>query len=168
MNVARFKVEVFALKNVLYRIAMRLLCNAAEAEDAVQNTMMKMWQIREELDEKDQLSAYVIRCLQNDCLNRLKRSQTISLHHKVIEKQQPDHTHILNGNMIEIIKTEINKLPEKQRLIIQLLDVEGFETREVASILQIDENAVRVNLFRARKKVKMKLQKIKEYEAKQL
>ena len=127
-----------------------------------------MWQKKDSLDSIQPLRPFVIKVLQNDCFNRLKRQQTIGRHNLQIGKMQPTETRFSGENTIEIIKQEINKLPEKQRLIIHLCDVEGFDRKEVAAIADIDEVAVRVNLSRARKKIKEQIEKIRQYEERQL
>ena len=168
MDAAKFKAEVFCWKDLMYRLALRILNNAAEAEDSVQQTMMKMWQRKDELNRVENVRAFVIKSMQNDCLNRLKKVKTIERHHGQFGKMQPLSTEISQGDMVEIIKGEINKLPEKQRMIIQLCDVEGFDTKEIAEIVEIDEGAVRTNLSRARQKVKMQIIKLQEYEERKL
>jgi RNA polymerase sigma-70 factor (ECF subfamily) len=70
--------------------------------------------------------------------------------------------------MVALIRGEINKLPEKQKMIIHLCDVEGFNTKEIAALLGIDEGAVRTNLSRARQKIKMQIIKLQEYEERKL
>lgn len=164
MDAVRFKAEVFCWKNLLYRLALRLLNNAPEAEDAVQHIMMKMWQKKDELDDIENVKAFVMKALRNDCLNRLKKEQTIVQHHGQFAKTQSLSTEVSPGNMVELIKGAINKLPEKQRVTIHLCDVEGFDTKEIAGLLDIDEGAVRTNLSRARQKIKMQLIKLQEYE----
>ena len=168
MDATQFKDGVFCWKDLLYRLALRLLNNTAEAEDAVQQTMMKLWQKKDELQHIENLRAFVIKALQNDCLNRLKKQQTISRHHGQFGKLQSLSTQVAQGNMVQIIKEEINKLPEKQKLIIQLCDVEGFEHKEIAEILEIEEGAVRTNLSRARQKIKTQIIKLQTYEERKL
>ncbi len=168
MDAARFKAEVFCWKDLLYRLALRVLNNPSEAEDAVQHTMMKMWQKKEELNGIENLRAFVIKALQNDCFNRLKKEQTIIRHHGQFGKTQSLSTELSQGNLVGLIKSEINKLPEKQRMTIHLCDVEGFDTKEIAELLDIDEGAVRTNLSRARQKIKMKIIKLQEYEERKL
>lgn len=168
MDAAKFKAEVFCWKDLMYRLALRILNNSAEAEDAVQQTMMKMWQRKDELNGIENVRAFIIKALQNDCLNRLKKVKTIERHHGQFGKIQTLTTETSQGNMVAIIKGEINKLPEKQRMIIQLCDVEGFVTKEIAEIVEIDEGAVRTNLSRARQKVKMQIIKLQEYEERKL
>jgi RNA polymerase sigma-70 factor (ECF subfamily) len=168
MDAAQFKAEVFCWKDLLYRLALRLLNNSSEAEDAVQHTMMNMWQRKDDLNKIENLKPFVIKALKNDCINRLKKEKTIERHHGQFGKIQSFSTEVSNGNMIEIIKGEINKLPEKQRLIIQLCDVEGLDIKEIAGIVNIDEGAVRTNLSRARQKVKLQIIKLQEYEERKL
>ena len=168
MEAAQFKAEVFCWKDLLYRLALRLLNNTTEAEDAVQHTMMKMWQRKDELNRMENIRAFVIEALKNDCLNRLKKEKTIERHHEQFAKMRSLSTENSNGNMVAIIKDEINNLPQKQRLIIQLCDVEGFPIKEIAGIVDIDEGAVRTNLSRARQKVKMQIRKLQAYEERKL
>lgn len=168
MDAAKFKAEIFCWKDLMYRLALRLINNPAEAEDAVQQAMMKMWQRKDELNGIENIGAFVIKTMQNDCLNRLKKLKTVERHLGQFGKMQTLTTEIANGNMVQIIKEEINKLPEKQRIIIQLCDVEGFDTKEIAEIVEIDEGAVRTNLSRARQKVKLQIIKLKAYEERKL
>jgi RNA polymerase sigma-70 factor (ECF subfamily) len=168
MDAVRFKAEVFCWKDLLYRLALRLLNNASEAEDAVQHIMMKMWQKKEDLNAIENVKGFVIKALQNDCLNRLKKKQAIARHHGQFGKMQSLSTESLQGNMTELIKGAINKLPEKQRMAIHLSDVEGFGTKEIAALLDIDEGAVRTSLSRARQKIKMQIIKLQAYEERKL
>lgn len=168
MDAARFKAEVFCWKDLLYRLALRVLNNSSEAEDAVQHIMMKMWQKKDELNDIENLRAFVIKALQNHCLNNLKKEQTIIRHHGQFGKTQSLSTEISQGNTVALIKGAINKLPEKQRITIHLCDVEGFDTKEIAELLDIDEGAVRTNLSRARQKIKMQIIKLQQYEERKL
>lgn len=168
MDAAQFKEDIFSLKDLLYRIALRLLVEAADAEDAVQQTMMQMWQKRADLPRMEHLRAFVIKSLRNDCLNRITKKQTQEKHHLQISRTQAMHCEFENNNMSSIILEEINKLPEKQKLIIQLCDVEGFGKNEVAEIIGMEESAVRANLSRARQKLRVEIEKLRLYEQRQL
>ena len=88
METAQFKAEVFCWKDLLYRLALRMLNNTSEAEDAVQHTMMNMWQKKDELNRIENVRAFVIKALKNDCLNRLKKEKTIEWHHGQFGKMQ--------------------------------------------------------------------------------
>jgi RNA polymerase sigma-70 factor (ECF subfamily) len=68
------------------------------------------------------------------------------------------------NNLKEKILEFINALPEKQKLVIHLKDVEEYEVSEISEILEIEENAVRVNLMRARQKVKEQINNLLAFE----
>ena len=70
---------------------------------------------------------------------------------------------LVNNERMSIIHRLINELPEKQRLIMQLRDIEGESYKEIAKILNLTEEQVKVNLFRARQKVKQRYLEIDEY-----
>lgn len=147
-----FKEKIFILKDELFRFAKRFLQSEDEAADAVQEQMLKFWQIRDELYKKENLRAFLLKCLRNDCLNRLK-------HHEMklnFQKNNTQAEHYTNGydNMQEILKKMMDSLPEKQRMVMHLKDVEEFDNQEIAEILNMAEAAVRVNLMRARQKMR--------------
>ncbi len=158
-----FKSTVFCLKDEMYRFAKRFVVSSDEAEDVVQDLMLKFWQKKEELGDFENLKSYAMRAVKNECLNRLK-------HHEVkrgfadlqLHRTEP-HTAEEN-NMKEHIVGFINALPEKQKAVIHLKDVEEYAVAEIAELLQMEQNAVRVNLMRARQKVKEQIQKLMDYE----
>ena len=135
--------------------------------DLVQNVMMKMWQIKEKLGEVEQVKAYVMRAVKNECVSRLRHRQTAGQHLKSLSKVDcvPEN---VQGNLANIIKSFIKTLPEKQRMVIHLRDIEEYETTEIGNLLEMDENAVRTNLARARQKVREYLHKIEAYEQRQI
>lgn len=162
-----FKHTVFILKDKMFRFAKRMLECADESQDAVQNVMIKLWQMKDKLHELGNLEAFAMRCVKNECLNRMKHAQVIDnyrlQHHSpgMLMQEAADNTRQL---ILEII----NELPGKQKMIIHLKDVEEYQTKEIADMLEMEESAVRANLMRARQKVKTQLEKIFEYESQQI
>ena len=73
---------------------------------------------------------------------------------------------IETNNLKEQILGFINGLPEKQKAVIHLKDVEEYDVPEISEILEMEENAVRVNLMRARTKIKEQIQKLMDFENK--
>ena len=73
------------------------------------------------------------------------------------------HDQLINEERMRIIHRLVDELPEKQRLIMQLRDIEGESYKEIARILNLTEEQVKVNLFRARQKVKQRYIEIDEY-----
>lgn len=163
MNHETFKETVFVLKDEMYRFAKRFVVSNDEAEDVVQDLMMKFWQKKDELQQFGNLKSYALKSVKNECLNRLK-------HHEVktgfanLQVHRSELYQMEVNNLKEHIINYINELPEKQKMVIHLKDVEEYEVSEIAEILEMEENAVRVNLMRARQKVKEQISKLMTYE----
>ena len=166
MNAHEFKIQVFPLKDKLFRFALRLLKNREEAEDVTQEILMRLWNRNHELDKYDNVEAFAMQAVKNLCMDKLKkrqmRYQKIDLVRHSQEKYHEDD-HLERNEMHAIIQMVINKLPEQQKMVIHLRDVEGYSTKEIESILNMEENAIRTNLSRARKKVRDQISKIMNY-----
>lgn len=158
-----FKHTIFVLKDEMYRFAKRFVLSNDEAEDIVQELMMKFWQTKEKLSQMEHPKTYILRCVKNECLNRLKHEEvkwnyaSFEMHQDAIYRPE------MNNLKDEIIKL-INALPEKQKMVIHLKDVEEYEVSEIAEILEMEDNAVRVNLMRARQKIKEQITQLMHYE----
>ena len=157
MDIQGFKIKVFPLKNRLFRLAKRLLDDVDEAHDVVQDVFVKLWNRRDKLDEYRSVEALAVVTTRNICLDKLKskRFKTESLESAKIELEDKNieafHDH---SEIVQRIHNIIKTLPEQQRTIIQLRDIEGFDYEEIARMLGMQENAVRVNISRARKKIR--------------
>ena len=167
MNLEDFKKQVIPLKNKLYRFANRLLEDREEAEDMVQEVFIKLWNRRDKLDEYRSVEALAMVTTRNLCLDKLKRRkittermENLKDEMKVSEQDQKTDLSDIIRKIHQIIQT----LPEQQRSIIQLRDIEGYDFKEIAELLDMNENAVRVNLSRARKKIRESLTVSKIYE----
>lgn len=162
-----FKETVFVFKDEMYRFAKRFVMSSDEAEDVVQDLMMKFWQKKEELQQFGNLKSYVLKSVKNECLNRLKHHE-VKLGFADIQIHTSELYQMEVNNMKEHIVKFINELPEKQKMVIHLKDVEEYEVSEIAEILEMEDNAVRVNLMRARQKVKEQISKLMNYEQRSL
>ncbi|MFT3980079.1 MAG: sigma-70 family RNA polymerase sigma factor [Ferruginibacter sp.] len=163
-----FQETVFCYRDNMYRFAKNLLDTDAGAQDIVQSVMLSLWQQKDRLALMSNIKAYVMQAVKNECLNKM-RSQAISQKHLAMAvAQQPVTEQPSRGNMTLIIGHFIRTLPQKQKMVMLLKDIEEFETHEIATLLDMDENAVRTNLTRARQKVRDYLQKIETYEQQQI
>lgn len=152
------------MKDKLYRLALRMTLNPQEAEDIVQDTLIKIWNRRETLSEIQSLEAFSMTICRNISLDHLKsrENQNSSLEGLVIDR--PDHSltpleQTQQNDNIERIKRIMDSLPEKQRTCMQLRDFEGKSYKDIAEILSMTEEQVKINIFRARKTVKEKFVK---------
>lgn len=168
MNIEAFENRVIPAKNKLFRFALRLLNNAEEAEDVVQDVLIKVWKGRVAMDQINNWEAWCMRLTKNLALDRLraqKRKSTDSIDVGFEVKQDGLSPHE-KTEMIESMQ-QVNKLiaslPEKQRQVMHLRDVEGYSYNEIVEIMEIDMNQVKVSLFRARSAVREKLIKINAY-----
>ena len=162
-----FRKDIFPLKDKLFRLALRITFDRAEAEDIVQETMIRVWNKRNEWDELGSVEAYCLTVARNLAIDRSEKkdSQTMELTTEV--EQTPDasspYDRLVNKERLKLVHRLVGELPEKQRLIMQLRDVEGKSYKEIAAALRLTEEQVKVNLFRARQKVKQKFIDIDNY-----
>lgn len=162
-----FKNTVFCLKDEMYRFAKRFVMSSDEAEDVVQDLMMKFWQKKEELATFGNLKSYALKSVKNECLNRLKHHD-VKMGFADFQMHRSELYQVETNNLKEQIVGFINQLPEKQKAVIHLKDVEEYEVSEISEMLEMEENAVRVNLMRARQKVKDQIQKLMAFEEKMI
>ena len=157
MNQSDFMQLVNPFKDKLFRLAKRLLVSTEEAEDATQEVLVKLWSKHEGLDEYRSVEALAMTMTKNYCLDQLKskRAGNLKIVHNnftdreaSLQKKVEDHD---SWNWVEKI---INQLPEQQKLIVQMRDIEQYEFEEIANILDMNETAIRVALSRARKTIR--------------
>ena len=162
MKKISFRNDVLPLKNELYRLALRITLNHAEAEDVVQETMIKVWNRRDRWDELESIEAFCLTICRNIAIDKTKKAenQNQSL---MDEHDAPDHSYSSNPeeqtmqqDRIALIRRLIGTLPEKQRSCMQLRDFEGKSYKEIAKILDVSEEQVKINIFRARQTIKQK------------
>lgn len=156
MNTEEFNIKVLSLKNKIFRFARRILISIEDAEDVTQDMFIRLWGMRNKLDKIENIEALAIKSTKNLCLDRLKHEKVKRKH---LENLKDIHTGInkiksVDGEIREIIQNVVNNLPEKQRMVMHLRDIEGYEIKEIVEMLGMDANAIRVNLSRSRKKVK--------------
>ena len=167
MQEISFRDDILPLKDKLFRLALRITFDRAEAEDVVQDTMIRVCNKREEWTQFGSIEAYCLTVAKNLAIDRSqkKEAQNVELTPEMEEESEISgpYDQLVNNERMSIIHRLINELPEKQRLIMQLRDIEGESYKEIAKILNLTEEQVKVNLFRARQKVKQRYLEIDEY-----
>jgi RNA polymerase sigma-70 factor (ECF subfamily) len=167
MNQEDFESRVLPAKNKLYRFAFKLLGSSEEAKDVVQETMIKVWNGRD-LAEVQNMEAWCMRITKNLSLDKLRSRQ------RKATGPMNDGFDVAHESLSPFEKTELHEsmkrinelmtaLPEKQRQVMHLRDVEGYSYNEICDILELDMSQVKVNLFRARNAVREKLIKLNAY-----
>lgn len=160
MTQSEFLEIVMPFKDKLYRLAKRLLISSEEAEDATQEVLMKLWSGKKKMASYRNVEAFAMTMTKNFCLDRLKSRQAGNL--KLVHSNYTDGNASLQKE-VEVrdslgwVERIMDDLPEQQRMILQLRDVEAYEYEEIEKLLDMKPTAVRVALSRARKAVREKL-----------
>ena len=164
-----FRTDVLPLKNELYRLALRITLNPAEAEDIVQDTMLKIWNRREQWDEIESIEAFSLTICRNLALDRTKRAD--SQNAQLDESHDPPdfsqgsnpEAQAIGHDRVALVRKLIDQLPEKQRTCMQLRDIEGKSYKEIAAVMNISEQQVKINIFRARQTIRQQFIETETY-----
>ena len=167
MTREEFKSGVLPIKNKLYRFALRMLGNPEDAQDVVQEIFLRLWAKRESLSEYRNIEAFAMTMTRNLCLDQLKspasRKDTFD-----DNKEMPDHKtpyrSTENQDTMRLVRAAMDSLPEQQRMVIHMRDVEECDFDEIAEVTGLSLNNLRVTLSRARKKIRDTLIKMNNYE----
>ncbi len=160
MTQSEFLNVVMPFKDKLYRLAKRLLVSAEEAEDATQEILMKLWAKNNKIADYKNVEAFAMTMTKNFCLDRLKSKQSSNL--KLVHSNYTDENTSLQKEVevrdsLSWVEKIMEELPEQQKMVLQLRDVEQYEFEEIAELLEMKPTAIRVTLSRARKAVREKL-----------
>ncbi len=164
MDQKQFLETINPFKDKVFRLAKRLLVSREEAEDASQELFFKLWKNREKFTAYKNVEAFAMTMTKNYCLDRLKSKQAGNLklvHSNYLEKGPGLDKEMDIKDSVNLVHDLIDQLPEQQRIIIQMRDVEQYEFEEIGKVLGLKPTAIRVALSRARKKIKEQL--IKEH-----
>jgi RNA polymerase sigma-70 factor (ECF subfamily) len=158
METTQFNNRIIILSDKLFRLAKSILQNEDAAWDAVQDLNLKLWEKRKQLDEVENISAFTFRSMRNLCLDIIRQKHKVDEFKTDIEYPELNpYQQTERNDMKKKVHLLIDRLPELQRTIIRMRDVEEMEISEIAYITQITENAVSVNLSRARQKIREQL-----------
>lgn len=166
MTQSDFVKLVMPFKDKVFRLAKRLLVSEVEAEDATQEILLKLWNNKEKIESYNNAEAFSMTMTKNYCLDRLKSKQAQNL--KIVHNNYKDENESLQRN-IEVrdslawVDRILKTLPEQQKIIVQLRDVEQYEFSEISKMLDMNETAIRVALSRARKTIREQLTNTHRY-----
>lgn len=168
MKEISFRNDVLPLKNGLYRLALRITLSREEAEDIVQDTLIKVWNARDKWQDIDSVEAYTYTIARNLALDRMQKAEKRATSLDEAFDDRPDssstpYEKTLQSDRMGLVRRLIDQLPEKQKSCMQLRDIEGKSYKEIAAILGISEEQVKVSIFRARQAVKKKFEQYDEY-----
>lgn len=156
MNSEEFKAKIEPLYRIMYRVAMSALRNEDEAADAVHDTVLKLFDRRNQLENISNFKSYCLCALRNICLN-IKRNRKVSLEITEVKEIHSDYTPydiIYYNDLSNKVKTVLEQLPVNQKKVFQLSAFGGFSNSEIAEMLGVTQGSVRMILSRVRKKIK--------------
>ncbi len=164
MKSSEFKLLVMPYSSRLYRMAFRLMNSREEAEDTVQEVYVKLWSMRNDLDKYNSLEALCVRITRNLCLDQLRRRKVNHDAMKAEKLKEESYPETPSENLekkenAELLHTLISALPEPQRSLVHLRHLEGKEYEEIAEMVNMNVNAIRVSISRARKQMRALVEK---------
>jgi len=162
MDATQFKNLVLPITGKLLHFARHLLRETGEAEDAVQEVCLKLWKIRDSLEKYNSIEAFAMKVTKNYCLDRLKARKPVYIdnYNALLNSRQEEadpYKLMERTDRISLLNSILDRLPDQQRLIIQLRELESLDFEEIAVIMDMNINAIRVCLFRARNKIREEL-----------
>jgi len=158
---------VLPLKDRLYRLALRITLNPAEAEDAVQDTLIRVWEHREEWEQIDSIEAYAHTICRNIALDMAGKAGrgNVQLNEdsSMFNVQCSMFNDFEQKERLSLVRKIMDTLPEVQRSIMELRDIEGKTYQEIGNILKLTESQVKVYLHRARTSIRQQAEEIEKY-----
>ena len=166
MTQAEFLNLVMPFKDKVFRLAKRLLVSQEEAEDATQEILLKLWNNKEQIQNYKNVEAFSMTMTKNFCLDKLKSKHAQNL--KIVHNNYQDNNVSLQkqveiNDSLDWVSKIMEELPEQQKIILQLRDIEQYDFSEIAKMLDMNETAIRVSLSRGRKTLREKLTKTHSY-----
>ncbi|MBT8257799.1 MAG: sigma-70 family RNA polymerase sigma factor [Bacteroidia bacterium] len=166
MTQAEFLNIVMPFQDKVFRLAKRLLVSREEAEDATQEILLKLWHNRDKMGRYRNVEAFAMTMTKNFCLDRLKSKSAQNL--KIVHSNYQDGQTSLQKQIelqdsVSWVEKIVETLPDQQKMVLQLRDIEQYDFKEIADILKMNETAVRVALSRARKTIRKALTKTHSY-----
>ncbi|QIJ87887.1 MULTISPECIES: RNA polymerase sigma factor [Mesoflavibacter] len=169
MTQTEFLNTVLPFKDKVFRLAKRLLVSKEEAEDATQEVLLKLWNNKGKISNYKNVEAFSMTMTKNFCLDKLKSKQAQNL--KIVHSNYQDHTVALQkqvelNDSLSWVGKIIESLPEQQKMVVQLRDIEQYDFEDIAKMLDMKPTAIRVALSRARKTIREELTKTHRYGVK--
>lgn len=143
-----------------YRVAFHILESREEAEDAVQELYLKLYESKHRLMAVSEPLAYGISVLRNICIDRIRR-RTVRKAEPVDERipleEAPPDSRAVSKDLLESLMTEMDKLPDRQAVVLKMKAVEGLDYKDISELTGLSQVHVRVLVSTARKTLKRRL-----------
>jgi len=167
MNSSEFGNYIVSITPRIYPMVARMLNDDEEAADAMQEILLKLWKNRKTLCKHPNMNGYIFLTARNHCLDEIKRKnkqRVISHGYDLPDRTGSDLSKYEQVEIRMMIEEVIQDLPEKQRDVVQMRDLDGLEFDEIVTLTGITTEHIRVLLSRARKKIASRISEIYSYE----
>jgi RNA polymerase sigma-70 factor (ECF subfamily) len=158
MKQDKFRNKVLPLVDKLFRLALSITGNKQDAEDVVQDTLFNIWKKKDDWDSIGNLEAYCFRSTRNIAIDKISlkenQQEALSENYDVPESKSDAQAQLEQKEQMLMLENLIKRLPEKQRTIFQLREIEDLTYKQIADIMNVSEEQVKINLFRSRQKLK--------------
>ncbi len=161
-DVDEFKKIVDKYRGKTMALALNILGNKEDAEDACQDVFMKVYLNLDKFDFKKSLNNWLYSILYNRCLDYLRKKRRFYKFFKKVKRDSFQFVNKKNSNSFErqpIVQGVLKELSHKERTVLFLWANEGYTSEEMASVMKCSSSTARVHLFKARKKIKAILEK---------
>lgn len=169
-----FRRLVEAYQNQAYGLAMRFLRDANDAQDAVQESFIRVWKHLRSFDTERSFSTWLYKIVTNCCLDHLKslrRWRRIfrwfdhdEYHTELLPDPSDLESEVNNRDLLRVIQKMVLALPRKQSTVFTLRDLQNLSVEEVAEVTGLSPGSVKSNLYYARKTIRRKLRNTFELE----
>ncbi|MEQ8714594.1 MAG: RNA polymerase sigma factor [Cyclobacteriaceae bacterium] len=160
-----FEQNILPASQRMYRYALSILKDGDTAHDVVQECLVKIWNKREMLPKVDNTEAWAMRITRNQCFDWVKTNRFTILPRE--QEEKPDQVKADHDTLMEDqqkwLQLVLDTLPQKQQEVFHLREIDGMTYQEISEVLSLNLSEVKVNLHRARTKVRSSLQKIEAY-----
>jgi len=151
---------------MVYSLSLKMLADAEEARDAVQDTFIKVWQNIGTYDDRYSFSTWVYTIASRICLDRLRKVRPIGpaetderVFEQVADDSDPERL-LESSEWVSVIKVLADGLGGKQKLVFTLSQLEGLDTAQITEITGLDAEQIKSNLYAAKKNIRERLIKM--------
>jgi RNA polymerase sigma-70 factor (ECF subfamily) len=169
MSETEFKNIILPDSRRLYSVAYRILRSKEDAEDAVQEVLLRLWKMRLRLAEYSSVEALSTTMIRNYCLDRLRKKRSDSTDDpatscRELKNEETPYEVLKTTETRDIIKNILTKMPDLYSSLVQKHDIDGLSYEEISVQTSQNVNTLRVTLSRARKMLRDEYNKL-QYEA---
>jgi len=158
MQLKEFEKMVLPFKNKMYRLALRIVGSVHEAEDVVQEVLIKVWKKRDQLDAVKNMEAWCMTLTRNEAIDatRSKHRRTVGMETQfdMQDNAASAQKQLETSETLNKVKSYIDALPENYRTVVHLRDIEEMSYDEIAEVSGFTKDQVKVYLHRGRKKLR--------------